>query len=494
MQDWLAASARANPQKVALISDSHTWTYATLDWQVSETAARLAAVGVEHGQHVGVLLPNCVEYVLLVHALARLGAVLVPLNVRLTPDELNWQAQWADCVVVICNEDTAPKLAEPHAAVSVIRVDGIVGAGLRPAPTAPRPTLHADEAEFDLARVQSIVFTSGTTGRPKGAQITFGSHFYSAAASSWRIGVVPEDRWLLVMPLYHVGGMSIVFRSALYGTAVVLHDGFDVKRVWRALETEGITLISVVPTMLHRLLEAHPKRAFPASVRLALLGGAAASTQLIARCAERNIPLATTYGLTEACSQVATMLPDEVRGKPGSVGKPLLFTTVRIADEGGDDLPAGEYGEIVVSGPTLMAGYYQQPDEHALRDGELFTGDLGYLDEDGDLWIVQRRNDLILSGGENVYPVEVESVLRQHPAVAEAAVVGIPNEEWGQQVAAAVVLKQGSGADANELDEFCRQRLAGYQCPRRYAFVTELPQTASGKVSRRLVADLMASA
>lgn len=487
MQDWLAASAAANPDHPALISDSHTWSYADLDAHVSVMCRWLAGERIQRGDHVGVLLPNCPEYVLLIHVLARLGAVLVPLNVRLTPDEIAWQAGWADCAILLCNESTAAKAGGIRAPILQIET-------FTPLEPQPEAAGKAPDGNIDLNSVQSIVFTSGTTGKPKGAQITFGNHFWSATASSWRLGVLPHDRWLLVMPLYHVGGMSIVFRSALYGTAIVLHDGFDAERVWHSMETQAITLISVVPTMLHRLLDARPGQLFPSSVRLVLLGGAAASPALIERCMAQNVPVATTYGLTEACSQVATMMPDDVARKPGSVGRPILFSRVRIADAQGHTLPPGEHGEVIVSGQTVMAGYYKQHDERTLRDGELHTGDIGYLDDDGDLWIVQRRSDLIVSGGENVYPAEVEHVLSQHPAVSEVAVVGIPSEEWGQQVAAAVVLRQETVATAEILDAFCRQQLAAYKCPRRYLLVASLPQTGSGKISRKAVAELFASA
>src|SRR5690606_19102344 len=390
-----------------------------------------------------------------------------------TPDELAWQVERAHCKVVICKDDASSRVG------NAVEVSDLILSSFESQLSLTR------QPEFDLQSVQAIVFTSGTTGKPKGAQITFGNHFYSAVASSWRIGILPTDRWLLNLPLYHVGGLSIVFRSALYGTAIVLQDGFDVERVWRAMETQGVTLMSLVPTMLHRLLESRPGQPFPPSVRMVLLGGAAASPELLERALALNIPVATTYGLTEAASQVATMLPEDVRKKPGSVGKPLMFSSVRIVDEQGNNIG----GEIVVSGPTVMKGYYG--DSTTLVDGELHTGDIGYLDEEGDLFLVQRRSDLIVSGGENVYPVEVENVLRQHPAVADACVVGISSEEWGQQVAAAVVLKPEMHATSEDLDAFCRQHLAGYKCPRKYAFVPELPQTASGKISRRAVAELL---
>ena len=246
------------------------------------------------------------------------------------------------------------------------------------------------------------------------------------------------------------------------------------------------TQMSLVPTQLYRMLEAGFSP--PPSLRLILLGGAAATPELVARCIENNLPIALTYGLTECASQVATTTPDQVRAKPGSVGKPLNGTTVRIVDEQGHDVPAGEYGEVVVRGRTVMKGYLGQPPTNS----EFHTGDIGYLDADGDLWIVQRRSDLIVSGGENVYPSEVEVVLRRHPAVEDACVVGLPDSEWGQRVAAMVALRKGQTLSEAALIAFSRERMAGYKQPRKIVFVDELPQTASGKVQRAKVRELLA--
>ncbi|MEZ4728860.1 MAG: o-succinylbenzoate--CoA ligase [Caldilineaceae bacterium] len=358
--------------------------------------------------------------------------------------------------------------------------------------TAPKgPPLP--KTGFSLDAPQAIVFTSGTTGQPKGAVLTFANHFWSATASSYRLGLSPAERWLSCLPLYHVGGLAVVFRSCLYGTAIVLHERFDLAAFNVSLERDQITLTSLVPTMLHRLLALRQGQPWPASLRHILLGGAAATPELLAIARESGAPVATTYGLTEAASQVATLCPAEVVRKPGSVGRPLMFTTVRIVDEAGATVPPGEKGEIVVSGPTVMAGYYKNPQATAKtirtmeQQRELFTGDIGYLDDEGDLWLVQRRNDIIISGGENVYPAEVEAVLRQHPAVAAACVVGLPDAEWGQMVAALVECHPQQSVTANELLAFSRQRLAGYKQPRLLQFTAALPQTASGKVARRTV-------
>ncbi|MEJ2751985.1 MAG: fatty acid--CoA ligase family protein, partial [Chloroflexota bacterium] len=229
------------------------------------------------------------------------------------------------------------------------------------------------------------------------------------------------------------------------------------------------------------------------SLRHVLLGGAAAPQEIIAAGRELGIPISATYGLTEASSQVATTVHEDLYQKPGSVGKPLLFTQVAILDNAGRKTPPMTAGEIIVSGPTVMAGYDGDAEStsEVLKEGWLHTGDVGYLDEDGDLWVVQRQNDIIISGGENVYPAEVETVLQTHPAVAGACVVGIADEEWGPRIAAAIVLAEPEEVTAEALLDYCRQRLAGYKLPRRVVFLNDLPQTASGKIKRDAVAELV---
>jgi len=270
----------------------------------------------------------------------------------------------------------------------------------------------------------------------------------------------------------------------LYGITPVLQRRFDVGGVGDGMAAYRVTLISLVPTMLYRLLAGGVD--FPASVRLILLGGAAATSGLMDRALGAGLPVAPTYGLTEACSQVATALPAAARTKPGSVGKALMLSSVRVVGVDGETVASGEYGEVVVRGPTVMRGYYgdRGATERVLRGGELYTGDIGYMDNDGDLWLVQRRSDLIVSGGENVYPAEVEAMLLAHPGVAAVCVVGVAHPEWGQQVAAAVVREVGASVTEAGLMAFGRDRLGGYKLPRRVVFVEALPQTASGKVQR----------
>jgi O-succinylbenzoic acid--CoA ligase len=473
MENWLTARASVTPDQVALIADDVQITYAALAQQVNDYQYRLASIGVRAGQHIGVLLPNSPDAVALIHALAGMRAVIVPLNLRLAPDEMHWQLRQANCEMLLCTSETQPQAIAIEIDLPVHSINKIV-------PSDKPPTLQS----VDLNATQAIVFTSGTSGNPKGVEITFGNHFYSAMASAYRLGLNPDDRWLSILPLYHVGGLAVIFRSTLYGITTVLHDTFDIEIIQHSFDHQKITIISLVPTMLYRMLEADVR--WPDSLRLILLGGAAASPALLERAWSLALPVATTYGLTEATSQEATATLQQARRKPGSVGKPLLFISVRVVNENGEPMPAGEYGEVQVKGPTVMKGYYNNPaaNNERLKGGWLSTGDIGYLDDDGDLWLIQRRSDLIVSGGENVYPAEIEQLLSTHPAVKVISVVGIDDAEWGQRVVAAVVLQGGATLDVDALIAYGREHLAGYKLPKQIQFVDKLPQTASGKIQR----------
>lgn len=486
--DWLRARARATPDRTAILLDDQLWSYDELDRLVDRLCGKLRQLGVQPSDHVALRLPNSLSFVVAVHAAARLGAVLVPLNLRLTSGELAHQLDKANCRWLLgqlpAGADVAALTVIPLPACSGDLLDWLPDA----VPNAPAPHSYA------LDSVQAVVFTSGTTGFPKGAMLTFANHLWSALGSAFRLGSLPDDRWLVCLPLYHVGGLSILFRSCLYGTTAVIQSGFNPHDVDRALREQQISLVSLVPTMLQRLLAGRDQIEWP-SLRLILLGGAAASDADLARAARFDLPIVATYGLTECASQVATQDVARTATGTGSAGRPLLFTTVEIETESGGPASADEPGEIIVSGPTVMAGYYGDAaaTQAVLRHGRLLTGDIGYIDGDGDLWVLGRRTDLIVSGGENVYPAEVERVLRAHEAVDEATVVGLPDAEWGQLVAAMIVPRPGVALDRTVLERHIRTQIAGYKVPRVWHFAPELPFTASGKVHReQVVAALIA--
>ncbi len=310
-----------------------------------------------------------------------------------------------------------------------------------------------------------------TTGRPKGAILTYGNHWWSAVSSALNLGLNKDDRWLACLPLFHVGGLSILFRSVIYGMTAVVHARFDPAAVNEAIDTHGVAIVSVVSTMLDRVLADRGQKPFPPTLRCFLLGGGPAPLPLLERAQRAGAPVVQTYGLTETASQIVTLAPEDALRKLGSAGKPLFGSQIRIELD----------GEIAVNGPTVSPGYLHLPP----RAGWLKTGDLGYLDDEGYLYVLDRRDDLIISGGENAYPAEVEAILLAHPAVEEAGVFGEADAEWGSHVAAAVKLHAGCTATAEELTAFCRERLASYKIPRRIEFRDALPRNAAGKLLRR---------
>jgi o-succinylbenzoate---CoA ligase len=491
LPDWLARCAANFPQRLA-VQDEHTrWNFADLDREANHMARQLAAIGVKAGDRVALLAGNSCAYVAFVHALTRLGAILVPLNARLTHDELCWQVRDVRAAMLASDAHYAERAEAigrelpdlPRAALAEICGDTT---------TIITTGLEADSnlrSLIDLDAVQAIMYTSGTTGQPKGAIITYGMQWWNAIGSALNLGLAPEDRWLACLPLFHIGGLSILMRSVIYGIGVIVHERFDAAAVNRSIAEDGVTMISVVAVMLQRMLAAQSGD-YPPALRCVLLGGGPAPYPLLEECARRHILVVQTYGLTESCSQAVTLAPGDALRKLGSAGRPLLPVQLRVM---GDELemPAREPGEIFLRGPTITPGYagpvgadLSRP-ARAFRDGWLATGDIGYLDDEGYLYVLDRRADLIISGGENIYPAEIENVLLSHPDVIEAGVHGQPDAQWGQVPVAFVHLRDGSAVTADDLLIYARQRLARYKLPRAIHLVGPLPRTSAGKLLRR---------
>ncbi|HEY8467720.1 MAG TPA: o-succinylbenzoate--CoA ligase [Solirubrobacterales bacterium] len=436
LDNWLAQRATSCPDRLAVRADGVDLTYAELELEAQAAARRLAARGVRRGSTVAIELSPGLDFAILLHALMKLGAVAYPLSPRLTERE------------------RARELSRTEPALVVRSPADFEG------PEADLPLL----GEHDMDALHCRLLTSGTSGTPRAVGLTYGNFMWSAVGSAFNLGVDPQDRWLCCLPLHHVGGLSILMRSVIYGTGAVIHDGFDTERVRESLANDGITLVSLVATQLIRLLEAGVDLSGP---RVLLVGGGPVPLAAIEEASAQGASVVQTYGMTETCSQVTTLAPADARRKAGSAGRPLLTTHLRIAD-----------GEILVQGPTVAPGT-------ADEDGWLHTGDLGRIDEEGFLWVEGRLGDVIVTGGENVIPDEVEEVLREHPAVADAAVVGRPDAEWQEAVTAVVVLRDGAEADAEGLRAHCAARLAGFKVPKRFEFASELPRTSSGKLLRR---------
>ncbi len=483
IRDWVALRAVTHADHSAVECSGTTWTYADLDRLVATAAGALRARSVEGGAPVAVLAGNGLEIARFAHAIPRAGGAFMPLNARLSASELAFQLTDSRTRLLIATAEYAEIAREAATLAGVEVLDAASDewdAGAR---------LEGDTA-IQADQPHSVIYTSGTTGRPKGAVLTHGNFYWSAVASSLNLGVREDDRWLACMPLFHVGGLSILLRSAIYGTTAVVHERFAEARVNAALREDRITLLSVVATMLTRMFEVD-SAPLGDSLRAVLLGGGPAPRPLLEAARDRGVPVLQTYGLTETASQVATLAPEDALRKLGSAGLALSSSTVRVEVDGRSAEP-GEVGEICVMGPTVCAGYLHRPEAtaEAIRDGWLHTGDLGYLDAEGYLYIADRRDDLIVTGGENVYPAEVESALLALPGVQECAVVGLPDERWGHVVVAVIV----GDMDTEAVPALLRDALAGYKLPRRVEVWSEpLPRTASGKLQRHLVRERLVS-
>ncbi|MDJ0498174.1 MAG: AMP-binding protein [Acidimicrobiia bacterium] len=445
--DWLATAAVATPDAVALVEDDGTRvTYAELD----DLAAR--AVGQLH-QAFGLAPTGLMGF--------------APFRVQRRVLAGMW-ATWRLGAAVM--------VADPHSPMLIGGADGIrtkwgipeliadleiFGEPSRP-PTAPgRGQLH------------TVLLTSGSGGSPRPVRLTHGNVAAAVAASSERLGNSGADRWLLNLPLHHIGGLSVLWRSAWAGGTVVVHDSFDATRAAKAMKHGGVTVASLVPTMLHRILEADPGPY--EGMKAVLLGGAAASVSLVERALDAGLPVLQTYGMTETCSQATTVEPGAARESIGTAGTPLRGMSVTIDGQG--------LGEILVDGPAVSPGYLGEPD----RTGPHRTGDVGSIDAEGRLVVKGRIDDMIVTGGENVYPAAVAEVIGRHPVVKRVEVVGVPDPEWGNLVGAVLV----ADADAiQEIEEWARLQLARHEVPKRWVFVTEMPLLENGKVDRGRVGEL----
>jgi o-succinylbenzoate---CoA ligase len=436
LDDWLSQRSQSCPDRTALVADGAQMTYAELEAEATWVARRLAAHGVRRGSTAALTMHPRREQVVLLHALMKVGAALLPLGPRLTEAE---RATIVSAVDPIIDLDDPGHLTQTEADMPLL-------------------------GEHDMDAICCRVLTSGSTGTPRPIPLSYGNFLWNAVGSAFNIGVLPEDRWLCCVPLSHIAGLGIVMRSVIYGTTAVIHDGFDVDRVGESLERDGITVLSLVTTMLTRLLEAGVDLSGPRAI---LVGGGPVPEEPLEEATAKGATVVQTYGLTETCSQVTTLTPADAKRKLGSAGRPLLTTHLRIRE-----------GEILIQGPTVAPGA-------ADADGWLHTGDLGHIDEEGFLYVSDRIDDMIVTGGENVIPSEVEEVLLRHPAVSEAAVIGREDPEWQQAVTAVVVLQNGSSATPDELRRHCAESLAGFKVPKRVELASALPHTPSGKLMRR---------
>ena len=495
MQDVVAAGARAHPGRIAVDDGGARLSYRDLDAAADRLARRLVTLGVKPGDAVAMLASAGPGAVAAMYAAPRAGAALAPLSPALARREMADASAVARPAVVLCDPahlELARDLVGALAGGRELRVFSLqsreVPPGVRrpgaghPAPDDIRRVIPCDEPLPGSAPddVVAILRTSGTGGRARAVTLTRRNFRTSARAVRARLELGPDDAWYASLSLAHIGGMALVDRALAAGSRVVTRGEWRLEELVELLGAGAVSHVSLVPTMLSRLLDAGLRHPLPASLRCVLVGGAGAPPDLVERALSAGLPLALTYGMTEACSQVTTAPPALVRAKPGAAGAPLDGVEVRIAGD----------GEIEVRG-DMVARAYHRGGPIAGPHGWHRTGDLGRLDHDGHLWVTGRKVRRIVSGGVNVHPAEIERVLAAHPAVAEAAVVGLPDPEWGERVTAAIVPAVARELRVQAIHRHCRELLGPAARPRALVVLAELPRNPNGKIDRaRLAARL----
>jgi O-succinylbenzoic acid--CoA ligase len=462
------------PNATALRVGPAEITWRDLVTRTERIAAALQIAGLRRGARVAALVTNGPHYLALLHAAMWSGTTLVPLNPTLPDDVLSWQLRDSQADLLVVDHGAANRSLS-LGSVRFVQIEELTYSG------SAEPVATPEDA------VATILYTSATSGEPKPVRLTWANHIASATASALNLGLHHDDDWLCCLPMYHVDGLAIALRSAIYGTRMTVLENFDLDRVLEELGGD-IALVSLVPTMLRRLTSRTDgpgglARHLGENVRAILLGGGPVQPAYLRECVEAGLPVVPTYGMTETASQIATVPPDRIADRLGCAGYPVWGAEISIRDDDGEPIDDGP-GIVWVRGPMVSSGYVDRPDVNRQRfiSGWFCTGDRGELDADGFLRIVGRHDDVIVTGGENVSPDAVERVIAQHPRVRDVAVFGLPDDDWGETVTAAIVTT-GSVA-LEELDEFCRRRLAGHQRPQRWIAVRRLPRTSTGKIRR----------
>jgi fatty-acyl-CoA synthase len=491
---WITERADRAPQREALTFQETTWTYGEFVEQIDRMAAVLRQNGIGHADRVGFLAFNHPLFFVTLFAASRLGAVFVPLNFRLTGAELEFIINDAGVHTLIVGPEHRAVIDPVRAALACKRFYGFGDTSNQSDAWPDLPALMADAqplreaAELAEDDIAALMYTSGTTGHPKGSMMTVGNIWWNMVSELITLDITSSDVVLTYAPVFHVGGLNVLTLSSLLkGVHIVLHPTFDPARVIADVARYKVNLMFAVPAML-LFISQHPnfEKADMSTVRSISVGGAPCPEALLRLFNERGIAVNQGYGLTETAAMASFLTPEWCWEKMGSVGKPPILTRMRLIDADGKVITEPHVrGEVCVRGMNVTLGYWNRPDatREAIDDEGWFrTGDIGYVDESGFYTICDRVKDMVISGGENVYPAEVESVLYEHPAIAEVAVVGQPDEKWGETVVAVVALKPGARLDLEELQAFAGNRLARYKVPRQLRIVSALPRNPTGKV------------
>ncbi|MEK6337519.1 MAG: long-chain fatty acid--CoA ligase [Acidobacteriota bacterium] len=498
ISELLQQRVQLTPDKPFLFSetDGREFTYGEFNHTVNRTARMLSSHGVEKGDAVSLLMPNCAEYIIAYFACWKLGALAGPVNSLLKEHETAFVVNNSEAKAILVNSEFRDLIERirnklPHLK-SIITFDD-------EAKATEQFRDHVEDTDEPATSVERdddaiIIYTSGTTGKPKGCLLTHGNIIANARQISEWLSFTPDDRLLTIMPLFHMNAVSVTTMSALYaGGSTVVSLKFSAKSFWQIVSKYEITSFGSVATMLSMLLNKYPdgvpEGLKTSQLRFAMCGSAPVPAEVMKKFeATFNCLVVEGYGLSESTCR-STFNPADQRRRPGSCGMPI-GNEMKVFDDNDEEVADGELGEIVMRGENILKGYYKDPEAtaNAFRNGWFHTGDVGYRDPDGFFYIVDRKSDMIIRGGENIYPREIDEVLYQHPAVAAAATIGVPDQLYGEEVAAFIVLKDGAKASQEELIAHCQKELADYKCPKTVRIVTEIPKGPTGKLLKRELA------
>jgi fatty-acyl-CoA synthase len=490
---FIDINAHNFPHREAVVFEDARATFAELKARVNQKAKAFHSLGVKKGIHVGTLFSNCMEAVESIYALLKIGAVVVPLNIRLSSAELEYVVDQSDVTALVFHDRFEELVKKINPNCKKVKIFACSGKN-PPAEFADLEKRTMEQSSEDpgveLSRDDpaSIIYTAGTTGLPKGVVCTHDNWMW--AVVNYMVALNSrQDKSLTVFPLFHAAAFVGLFVSIAAGVTYVFMKDFNPQKVLETIEKEKITRLGNPPTVYRMLLQVPNISDYNLSSVLHLGSGSESipdDTRNRLKKVFPNAGILENYGMTETCGGLTTRDEIDTQTKPYSVGLPHLSVKIRVVDKQGFDVKPGEIGEIIACGPNIMKEYYKNPEKtrEALINGWLHTGDLGHFDQEGFLYIIERKHHMIISGGENIYPKEVEDVLFRHPKIAEAAVFGLPDDIWGEKVCAAVVVKQGEGLESAEVIDFCKEKLAGFKKPKVVYFVEALPKSPIGKALR----------
>ncbi|QQK74576.1 o-succinylbenzoate--CoA ligase [Salicibibacter cibarius] len=489
---WIVKHCNRFADKTAIVYKEKQFTYEQLNVRVNRLAHALLDIGVRKGDRVDALLFNTNEMLEAMFACAKIGAIYVPINFRLSVDEVEYIVRDSSPHHFIYDERMKPLVDQLRERMTFISDWIHVGQHPHKRDLQYDQLLAGSKDEepgFDIGLddVHMMMYTSGTTGNPKGAMISHGNTLWNAINSIHFRSIDAEDTTLAVAPMFHIGAMGVSATPLLYkGGTVVLEDQFDPRAVLELVQTEKLSSLFMVPAMWMAMTQVPNFDDYDlSSIKYNISGGAPCPITVIEFFQQRNIPFYEGFGLTETAPSVSLLDPENSFRKNGSIGKPLFHVEVKIIDHHGRQVPTGEVGELLIKGPNVFVGYWNQPEKtkEALQNGWFHSGDLATFDDEGFLYIVDRKKDMVISGGENVYPIEVEQVLFRHPNIKEAGVVGVPDEKWGETPKAFVVLEdKNQTLTLEDIESFCEGKLARFKIPKVIEIIEELPRNATGKV------------